>query len=60
MFFLFYEYSKIKYLFNILIFCGIALGLNSLDICYTITLIGDGQFNVMINNDSEPYNSLIF
>ena len=47
-------------LFNILIFCGIALGLNSLEIPYAITLIGDGQFNIVIKDASESYNPLIF
>ena len=47
-------------LFNILLLCGISLGLNSLEIPYAITLIGDGLFNIVIKHASEPYNPLIF
>ena len=47
-------------LFNVLILCGISLGLNSLEIPYAITLIGDGLFNIVIKQASEPYNPLIF
>ena len=46
-------------LFNMLLLCGISLGFNSLKIPYAITLIGDGEFNIIIKQVSELYNPII-
>ena len=41
--------------YNMLMVCGLATALNSLKICYTLSIIGDSDMKVRIKSINEPH-----